>query len=522
MSFSIIQAGSSLQFVEPDGTLTTLSLPTGVTLRTDVPPRWEIYNNFVILVNTPSTPLAIDSTGLVREFVPKAPRTAPVLSAGGTGGLTGTYAGVKFSFIVKDTAGNLIAESDLSPASNSVAIVSKNLKAASIDTSSEHITARRLYRPTTSGAVLFQWLDLEGNTITAVEDDLADAGLQLLAAPTLGNPPRLILVKEWRNLLWGVGDTALDTLRFSQPDAFWSWPSTNSIQVSGTGRDAFGVRALMPRREALGVGRRDQIWQVTGETSDDFRLVKLSENTGVESNESVVVYRDTVFWLWKDGVYQWDGEGLRNISDAAVSSWFNTDSYFNQDMFAFSFAVFDPVRFKYRLFLAAAGSTSIDRWVEYDVPSKTWWGPHKTAAFSPTSAFVLADADDKTSAVTGSSSDFIWEEQSTATDNTSTGIAIDVDTRFYDADLADLEKVWGEISVVGKVQDAGTLTITPTVGYLDSTTGTTISYDMTKGRQRLRRLGQGKLMQLNFTHSTAGEPVELYGFQLPFSVVGRR
>jgi hypothetical protein len=522
MSFSVIQSGATLQFIDSNGALTDLTLPSGVTLRSDTFPRWQIYGNFVILVNTPSTPLAIDSTGLVREFVPKAPRTAPILSAGSSATLSGTYSGVKYTFIVKDAAGTLVAESDMSPGSNSVTIASKNLKASSIDTSDETISGRRLYRPTTDGAVLFPWLDLEGNTITEVQDDLADAGLQLLAAPTLGNPPRLTLIKEWRDLLWGVGDTDIDTLRFSQPDAFWSWPTSNAIPVSGKGRDAFGVRSLVPRREALAVGRRDQIWQVTGESSDDFRLVKLSENTGVESNESVVIYRDTAFWLWKDGVYQWDGEGIRNISDDNVGSWFNTNSYFNADMFAFSFAVFDPTRLKYRLFLAEAESTTIDRWVEYDLQSKTWWGPHKTAAFSPTSAFIHADVEDKTSAVFGSSSAFVWQEQDVATDNVSTGIAIDVDTKFYDAGLADVEKYWGELSMLGKVQSAGTLTITPKVGYLNATVQASISYDMTKGRQRLRRLGVGKLMQLNIQHSTANEPVELYGFQLPLNVVGRR
>lgn len=522
MAFTVIQAGSSLQLMDSDGGLTTLTLPSGVTLRTNVVPRWQTFGNYVILVNTPSTPLAIDATGLVRAFVPKAPRTAPVVSAGGTAGLSGTYSGVRYTFIVRDASGALVAESDFSPASNSVTIASKNLKAASIDTSSEYVTARRLYRPTTNGATLFPWLDLEGNTLTEIQDDLSDAGLQLIAAPTLGNPPRMTLIKEWRTLLWGVGDVDPSNLRFSEPDAFWSWPTSNGLIVGNPGRDAFGVQSLVPRREALGVGRRDQMWQVTGESADDFRLVKLSENTGVESNESMVVYRDTAFWLWKDGVYQWDAEGIRNVSDAAVGSWFGTDSYFNPDMFQYSFAVFDPSRNKYRLFLAAAESTSIDRWVEYDVASKTWWGPHKTDAFTPTCSFIHSDDSDKTEAVFGSSSAYIWEEQDTATDSTSTGIAIDVDTRYFDGDLADAEKYWGELSIIGKVQSAGTITVTPKVGYLDAVAQTPISYDMTKGRQRLRRLGQGKVMQINLQHSTANEPVEIYGFQLPFNVVGRR
>src|SRR5436190_604600 len=118
MPFTLIQAGEALQFVDSTGALTTLTLPTGVTLRTDTFPRWQIFAGQVILVNTPSSPLAVDNTGLVRQFVPKAPRTAPIISAGSAATLSGTYS-VKYTFIVKDAAGNLIAESDMSPASNS-------------------------------------------------------------------------------------------------------------------------------------------------------------------------------------------------------------------------------------------------------------------------------------------------------------------------------------------------------------------------------------------------------------------
>lgn len=522
MPFSLIQAGTSLQFVDTSGSLSTLTLPTTASLDASVTPRFIVYGNYAVLVNTPNYPLTIDSTGTVRPLTPTAPRTAPVIAAGSSGALTGTYGGVRYSFILKDASGTVIAESDLSPASNTVTISAKMLQVTGIETSPDSITARRLYRPTTNGTVLFPWLDIDGNIVTQVQDDLSDAGLSLLAAPTLGSVPHLITIKEWRNRLWGVDDLSVDTLRFAQADAMWSWPSTNAISIPGIGRDQFGIRALMPRREALGVGRRDLIWQVTGFTPDDFSAVKLSEIIGVESQDTVATFRDTVWWLWKDGVYQWDNNGLTNVSDGKVKSWFSTDSYFNRDMFPYCFATFDPLRLKYKLFLAAAGSTSVDRWVEYDIQTQTWWGPHKTDAFSPTSAFLLTDGQDKQQVVVGSSSDYIWEEQSTATDNVQTGISTEIVSKFYDGDMPDYEKFWGQLSVLGKAQSAGTMTITPKVGYINATAGTAISYDMSKGRQRLNRLGVGKFAQLTLTHSAAGEPVEIYGMEIPYSVVGHR
>ena len=503
--------------------LTDLTLPDGVTLDTTVPPRWAVFGNYAILVNTPSTPLTIDAFGTVRPLVPKAPAVAPVVSAGGAGGLTGTYGGLRYTYVIKDAIGNVIAESGFSPPSNTVTIAASKLRVTGVTTSSEPISARRVYRPTSNGAVLFPWLDIDGNTVTEVQDDLADALLSLVAAPELGNPPRLVLIKEWRDLLWGVGDINHDLLVASAPGFPYAWLDSNTIAIPGTGRDQFGIRSLMPRREALGVGRRDIIWQVTGTTFDDFRAVKLSENTGIESNESMVIYRDTVWWLWKDGVYQWDDNGIVNIAErGGVKSWFATNSYFNRDLFPISFAVFDPVRLKYRLYLAGAGSLKVDHWVEYDVENNTWWGPHKTDAFDPTCAFVFSDDEDKVEAVAGSEDAFIWKEQDAANDGETFGIPVDLDTCFYDMSTPDLEKYWGQLSMVGKVQAKGVLNITPKTGYLDAASQAPISYDMTKGRQRLRRLGSGKLMQMNWQHGTKDEPVELYNFMLPYHILGRR
>ncbi len=526
MSFIVMQTGATLQFMDSSGVISNLTLPTGVTLRTDVPPRWTVFNNFACLVNTPSTPLTVDASGTVRPLTPKPPAVAPIVSAGAAGALTGTYAALRYTFVIKDSIGNLIAESDFSPISNSVTLSAQKLHVAGILPSSEPISARRLYRPQSNGAVLFGWADIDGNVITTFEDDQPpDAALAFFPAPPdLGTPPHLVLLKEWRNLLWGVSDLDLDTVRASSPSGMWKWPVVNSsLLIPGTGRDAFGIKSLMPRREALGIARRDIIWQVTGTSFADFRVVKLSENTGVESNETVKTYHDIVFWLWKDGVYQWDDNGIVNISDlGGVKTWFNTNSYFNRDQFPNAFAEFDPIRLKYKLFVAGAGSTTIDHWVEYDLETKTWWGPHKTDAFTPTCAFILTDSSDKVQAVVGSSNAFVWKEQDLATDDAGIGIATELQTRFYDGGVPDLEKYWSQLSISGKVQTSGILNITPTVGYLNDTAQLPISYDMTLGRQKLRRLGRGKLAQLAFTHSTAGEPVELYQFMIPWHIVGRR
>jgi hypothetical protein len=536
MSFTLIQSGAALQLVSDAGVVSAaLTLPTGVTLRTDVPPRFIIYDRYIVLVNTPSQPLTIDGNGVVRLLSPKAPRLAPILSAVAGGTLSGTYAGVRYTFVTLDTQGNIISESDFSPPSNSVTLTSQFLKAASLDVSPDAITERILYRPTNGGAVLFQWVTLDGNILTSVQDDLADAGLSLFAAPVLGTPPRLTHIAEFRGRLWGVGEQEIDNLRYTEAGVKYAWPADNIIPVPSIGMDDFGVVALVPRREALGVGRKNMLVQITGSgvedttTGDvDFDTVILSKELGVESQESVKVFRDIAYFLWKDGVYQWSSEGLKCISDGTpdglgnVRSWFITDSYFNRDMFSSAFALINPYHPYYRLFLASAGSSTIDTWVDYDIDDNTWWGPHRTDLFSPTSGFARVDAANKFIPVIGSI-DSLYNDQNTRTDGSGTAITFDAIGKRHALEAPDIEKYFGQISLLGKAQPTGLLSVISRIGNLNETQTLTQYYDMRKNRERLGRLGHGKHTQLQFTNAEVGVDVELFGYEIPdINILGRR
>lgn len=537
MPFTLVQAGTSLQIINTSGALTTLTFPLGAgslpifTLTTGLTPRFSIFNRYVVLVNTPNRPLTVDGDGTVRPLSLIPPRSTLTLSGVAGGTLSGTFQ-VKQTFILRDLAGNIIAESDYGPTSAAVTISGQYLKVTGIDISEDLITETQLYRTTTGGTTFFPWISIPVTSAvfpltnqTTIQDDLSDAGLGLLAAPVLGTAPQdLGLVCEWRGRLWGSPRSKPDYLNYTEAGLMYSWPAANALVVPRLGADSRGVTALAARREALGVGRINSIHQVTGTSNTDFRVVKLSENVGVESQESVQVYRDTAYFLWKDGVYEWDTGGIRSITDGQVRSWFTTDSYFNRSRFKNSFAMIDPLRNRYKLFLATPGNSTENRWIEYDIGEKTWWGPHKcdVTSWTPTSAAVITTVNETLSPMIGTSNGFLWQEQTTAKDDVSTGIAMSLDTGFIGSETPDIEKYFGELSVIGKVQSAGSIVITPKVGYIDATAGPTITYDMTTGRQRLDRLGVGKMVQLNLSHSGQNEPVEIYGIEIPWFEVGRR
>lgn len=524
MPFTIIQGGTTLQFVNTSGTVTTLTLPSNVVLNASLTPRFAIFGKYVVMVNSTSQPLIIDGDGTVRVLGITPPATVLTLTGAAGGSLSGTFT-ARQTYKVRDVDGNIIIESDYGPISAPVTISGQYLKVTGIDISANTITETQLYRTTTGGTTHFPWTSVPGNTQTSTQDDLSDAGLGILAAPTLGTIPQdLRLICEWRGRLWGVSKTQIDYLRYSEAGVMYAWPVANSLIVPRLGADSRGVTALAARREALGVGRINSIHQVTGTSNTDFRVVKLSENVGIESQESVQVYRDTAYFLWKDGVYEWDTGGIRSISDGQVRSWFTTDSFFNRSRFKNSFAMIDPIRNRYKLFLATPGNSTENRWIEYDIGEKTWWGPHKcdVTSWTPACAAVITTANETLSPMIGTSNGFLWQEQTAAKDDVSTGIAMNLDTGFLGSETPDIEKYFGEISVIGKVQSAGSIVITPKVGYIDATAGPTITYDMTKGRQRLDRLGIGKMAQLNLSHNTQNEPVEIYGIEVPWFEVGRR
>lgn len=525
MAFTLVQAGGQLIPLNNEGQQgSALVLPAGVTLAQNLVPRFARINRFLVLVNTPSSPLSIDENGIVRVLTLTAPVAAPVLSAGASGALSGVYLAEQ-TYIVKDVSGNVISESGYGPVSNEFTVTAQKLHAAfSVSTDPTPVT--RLYRTTTGpGGVFFKWHDLTDPTATSYEDDLADAGLGIVAGPILGPAPDLTLIKEWQGRLWGVDRVDVDHLRFTEAGTMYAWGALNTIPIPHVGDDVGGIIGLVPRRNALGVGKHTAFSQITGTSNANFQVVTVSggEQASFVSQESCVVRNDVAFFLGVDGVYRWDSSGITSISDGKVRTWFATDEYFNRSMFYRAFAQLDRAGLKYRLFLASVGQTFPDRWVEFDLLTGAWYGPHRTTAFALTCAVDVVGANGYTTAMIGGREGFLSKFQEPRNDWTSHSIASSFVTKTHVQDEPDLEKYWGELSVNGKVQSAGAVTIIATIPFPANSYALPLTYSMSTGRQRLPRVGVGREMVLTFSHDTLNEEVMLYGYEVnPVTIVGRR
>ena len=537
-SLILVQGGATLYRVNlAGGAATALTLPTGVTLSTSRKPRFANLNQWTVMVNSPTMNLVIDPEGIVRPLTLRPPLHPPTMAAGSGTGLTGAYK-YRASFVILDSEGALLSESPLSPESVSVTLSNQNASLTDIPTSLDTITARRLYRTASGGSAYFHLMDVDGNSSTALIENVADATLSLLPAQPaiLAMPPgarpgvRFKAIVEWRSRLWAVADepSQVDTVYVSETNKVYAWP--NTIVAHPTGEDKEGIVAFIPRRNELGILKRTGIWRIgasSGSTGVSLSNISVSQvgvgKGGCIAPDSVVAVNDRAWWLARDGVYEWSDEGITNVTNESVKAWFQTDTYFNRARFSNAFARYNELRNSYELHLANAGDTVENRWVSYNLNNRKWYGPHLTSLFDPTHAGQAIDANGLPVSLVGGADDIVYTANSANfRDGASTAIAFSATTPFYSLDAPDVEHYWGELSMLSRVETGGTLTITPTVGGLNASAGTAISHDLTKGRERLRRIGIGRLMRLAFTQSTANQGCSLFGFELPIHELGRR
>lgn len=527
MAFSVFQSGSTLYGLDPNGLQVALTLPTGVTIDPTLKPRFAVMGNYAIIVNSPARPITVDANLNVRLLTPNPPVTKTTVAAGNTGTLSGDYR-VRQTYIVFDSFGAIVSESDFGPTSSVATLTSDMLRVSGINLSLDQVSATRLYRTTTGTAVYFKWIDLDGNTQTTIEDDLSDAGLATFSAPSLGSPPDLAIIAEFKSRLYGIPKTNPNNIHYSEIGAQYAWPSDNFQPIPRLGSDPRGGTGLIRRRDALGIGRVNGFYQLSGTSDTNIRITNVSENCGIEATDSPAVFRDTAFFLWKDGVYQWDANGLKSVSDGKVRSWFTNNDTFNPSRFQHAFATIDPLRYKYRLYLASAGSGIENCWIEYDFMDQKWWGPHFSQAMNPTSVFLMSTNTGSVISIVGGSDGWLRADRKLRTDDTNIAIPMDVVTVQNDAGAPDDEKYFGSVSVSTSKEPSGTLTVQSVVGDFDTTpTKATLSepmeHDLKETRSNLDRVGIGKAFKLRFKNNEPGVDAKLRGFEIDqVFTVGKR
>jgi hypothetical protein len=533
----LVHAGSSLQIVKSDGTVITLTAPTGTTIGSTFRAKSGVLGQHVVIVNCATENLWLDTQdNTLRRLSAIPPLSAPDLVAGAATGLTGAYK-VKVTFAVKSSDGLILMETPFSPESREITLANTKLAISNIPISlSTDINTRRIYRTAAGGTVFFHAYDIDDNFSTTMTEALDDDSLSRLPAdPELGNPAgtipgeRLVNIVSWKDRLWAIPARydLRDHVIFTDANKHYAWPPDNDFPAYPEGEDLFGVTGMLPRRDALGILKRNRLMKIVGSSTEDFEMIIVVEEQGCIAQESCVVIRDQGYWLAADGVYKWSDEGVVCISRKNVDPWFTSDTFFNRQYFPNAIAGYNPITNCYELGLPNVGSSVIDRWVSYHIDKDEWLGPHLTGAFTPTARALLLSDTNVLRPTIGASDGYLYlQNQSGNKDVSAADAAIDakVQTKWHSQGAPDSEHFFGQLSVLSRIESAGTtLTITPYVGRLNASAGAAITADLTLGRERLRRLGVGALCSLEFRQNTIGKRFLLYGYEIkPVFEVGVR
>lgn len=541
MASYLVQSGTTLYLVTRAGVQTAITLPMGVTL-TGAASRCRVVvfgaSNApqIIVVGGLTKDIYISSSGVARVLQIAPPVAAPALTAGAATDLTGAYT-VWVSFKVKDDNGKTLIESALSPASTpSAALTNQTLRMDGIPVSSEStVNSRGIYRSMSGGNVPYPWFDIDDNSTLAEDRGVVDALLALLptTAVSIGTPPDLALITTWKDRLWATPRLKPDYTRWTEERVFYAWNPTNELVVPPLFTDAYGVTAYIPRRDQLGIARRNRLYQVTGDSNDTFQRTCISEILGCVSQESVVVVRDIAYFLGERGIVEWTADSVGYVSEAQVDPWFTSDTYFNRALFSSVQGRYNPSTDAVEFLLPAAGSSNLDRWIAFDLKRRCWLGPHTTAAFTPTCCGtdssdhgILTSSQGYPLAVFGASDGYLYYRDDTNADDDQTAVALDVTLPALGGFDPAVTKVWRQPAVHTRAETAAApgnrLIVTPTVGDLSASASPAQVHDLTREHGRLGRLGFGRYLSLRLQHSGVGESVRIFGIDLPFLVRGRR
>jgi hypothetical protein len=509
------------------GQISFLNAPD-VQFLAGVRPRFACLNRFTVMVNNVSQPVWVDTDAVPHYLSLVPPAIAPIVGIGAGSGLTGAYK-ARVQFLVKDANGNVVGQSPLGPESAAQSLSNQSLGLSAIPLSPQTgINARRVYRTLTNGSIYFQELDIDNNTTAAIDLSTPDAAISQFASPLstdLGTAPnRLTNVCVWKGRLWGVSASDPDTLVGTAPNDACAWPLSFPL---GPRMDVQGIYGFLPRRDELAVLKRGLIWKMTGDAAANFKPILLVDGIGSGAPDSCQVIQDTGYFLGGPknnvtGVFTWSAQGVASISDDTVQAWFTSDTYFNRAMFPNAVGGYDPIAQAYVLFLAAPGSTVLDRWIAFDLNMKHWMGPHKTGAFTPAGAFVGWDSGGHAVLMVCGADGNVY--RSAHADGASTAIDFDIFSKPFcgTPPRPDRMHVWMRPTIKNRIQAGGAFTVTPYPGSLAAVAGNAQTVSMLTDHKVLDRLGIGAFCKLEIRHNVANEPVELYGLDLPYATKGRR
>lgn len=121
-----------------------------------------------------------------------------------------------------------------------------------------------------------------------------------------GSPPLGKYVQVHKNRMFIAGVAALRSrLYYSDLSDAETWPVLNFIDVGkGDGDTITGLTVLL---DALVIYKTNSVWMLTGSSSSDFVLRRVTDEAGTSSNKSLALVKNNLIGIATDGVRLFDG-----------------------------------------------------------------------------------------------------------------------------------------------------------------------------------------------------------------------
>lgn len=286
------------------GAMTAITFPSGVALTSA---------NFLDTTISNNTLLVVDDSNRIKKYRGSTNAnysTGTITVTNGDATITGS--GTVWNTATNAEVGEYIQLPD-----------SKWYKIASIasDTSLEIELSYQGSTLAGQSYVISPWGEVQGklNSSTAV------TGLIRPTPSSIENHINRIWTLEGNTLRFSVLDTSVTEEHFND------WDTSNNagtiIIPSGRGDTGTGLYSI---NGYLYIFQKNAIWEIFGNSPNNFELRNISNEVGATSKRTIVEYdRYLVFFSGKD-IYLFDGANLKNLTDGRINnlidSWANTTS----------------------------------------------------------------------------------------------------------------------------------------------------------------------------------------------------
>jgi len=243
----------------------------------------------------------------------------PQIIDSGGGTITGDYA-YKYTFVINDSNGDLLWESNPSPAAQ------KNLSSATVSikcsaSDDERVNARNVYRTTAGGAV-YQYAGQipDNNSDTTFSDTVTDAELGDVLEITHGVPAHAGIAEGANEIQFFLDGNILRWSEQAYTESYLEYEQEVSFKELPSGGAGTGLKRLYNEttgRDDLLIFQIDSCHILPG-ADPNQPMVTLSHYKGCVQQDTIVEYDGGLAWLTKDKEVMYYKGGLVDISTKTI------------------------------------------------------------------------------------------------------------------------------------------------------------------------------------------------------------